>query len=148
MLCVDILKEFQVSTNNGSCLCGEILYRLNSRILNVVNCHCDFCRSHVGSAFSTYAVARFKSLEIIKGQDKINSYQINTGKKHFCSVCGTPLFNLNSKYPGACMLYLGSLENSRDIKPSVNFWCESKLKWVDEISSIESVGKGIERKNA
>jgi hypothetical protein len=46
------------------------------------------------------------------------------------------------------MLYLGSLENSRDIKPSVNIWCESKLKWVDEISSIESVGKGIERKNA
>lgn len=134
--------------HNGTCLCGEVNYKLNSEIRKVVNCHCNFCRSHSGAAFSSYAALPFSSLEFTKGQEKISAFQIGNGKKHFCRVCGTPIFNINNKYPGACMVYLGTLEKARDIIPMVNVWCESKLEWVDTVSSINSLAQGVERKNA
>lgn len=135
-----------MNSHNGSCLCGEVNYRLNSAILKVVNCHCNFCRSHSGSAFSTYAALPHASLEITKGQEKLSHFQAGDGKKHFCSMCGTPIFNLNKKYPGACMVYLGTLEKARDITPSVNVWCENKLAWVDDVSAIHSLPQGVARK--
>ncbi|MDX8399933.1 MAG: GFA family protein [Gallionellaceae bacterium] len=135
-----------MSLHNGSCLCGEVNYKLSSEIKKVVNCHCNLCRSHSGAAFSTYAVLPFAALEISKGEDKLSRFQIVDGKKHFCSVCGTPIFNVNTKYPGACMIYLGTLENAKDISPAVNIWCDSKLSWVDSVSSIPSLAQGVERK--
>ncbi|HFD87631.1 MAG TPA: GFA family protein [Gammaproteobacteria bacterium] len=132
----------------GSCLCGEVNYELTSKIVNVVNCHCKFCRSHSGAAFSTYAALPYASLIITSGEEKLSSFKVEEGEKHFCSVCGTPIFNLNSKYPGACMVYFGTLESLGDIRPKVNVWWESKLGWVDSIASIHSVAQGVERKNA
>ena len=135
-----------MNLHSGSCLCGEVNYKLNSAILKVVNCHCNYCRSHSGAAFSSYAALPFASLEFTKGQEKLNAFPIGDGKKHFCRECGTPIFNVNNKYPGACMVYLGTLEKARDIIPMVNVWCESKLGWVDTLSSIHSLAQGIERK--
>ena len=134
--------------NHGSCICGEVKYRLNSEILSVVNCHCNFCRSHSGAAFSTYVVLPATSLEITDGQEKLNSFDVREGKKHFCSVCGTPVFNLNKRYPGVCMIYYGTLDNAENIVPVKNVWSENKLEWVDNISTIKSVAQGVERKNA
>jgi len=128
----------------GRCLCGEITYELSSDILNVVNCHCEFCRSHSGAAFSTYAVFPYRSLKITTGREKLGSYRADEGKKRFCTQCGTPLFNVNRKYSGLCMIYSGTLESSRNIVPAINVWCESKLEWVDRMPSIRSFDKGIE----
>ena len=64
----------------GSCLCGEVNYNLTSEILNVVNCHCDFCRSHSGAAFSTYVALPYTSLEITHGKDKLISFRAGDRK--------------------------------------------------------------------
>ncbi len=130
----------------GSCCCNRIKYQLSSELLNVVNCHCNFCRSHSGSAFTTYAALPYSSFAITEGQDRLKNFQTDGGKKHFCGECGTPIFNLNDKYPGACMVYLGTLENAREITPRMNIWCESELGWIDSVASLPSVAQGIERK--
>lgn len=129
--------------HNGSCHCGEITYHLNSEIMKVVNCHCNFCRSHSGASFSTYAALPYDSLEITKGKNNLKSYHAKDAKKHFCNSCGTPIFNTNKKYRGACMIYLGTLEKAKDIVPVINVWCESKLSWVDNVSSVNSIEQGI-----
>ncbi len=128
----------------GSWLCGEINYRLESKILNVVYCHCDFCRSQSGAAFSTYAALPYASLEITSGEESLGSFESGEGKKHFCKICGTPIFNLNNKYPGACMVYLGTLQGAKDIRPRVNVWCENQREWTKSISSIPSLPQGVE----
>lgn len=83
-----------------------------------------------GSAFSSYAVIPYKVLELL-GEENLAAYSI-TGRasKHYCSTCGTPIFNLNSKYAGACMLYLGSIEQSEVYTPSLNVYCETMLHWL------------------
>lgn len=130
----------------GACGCGGVEYTVNSKILNIVNCHCNMCRNHNGSSFSTYAVAPSKSLEIIIGKELINQYAAGDALKHFCSNCGTPLFNTNQKYPGACMLFSGTLSNVESLVPKINVWCESKLAWVDNLTEIASFSQGIENK--
>ncbi|WP_442499709.1 GFA family protein [Methylobacter sp. sgz302048] len=145
-LCIKKQMENYVNHLNGSCLCGKVKFKLNSEIRNVVNCHCNFCRSHSGAAFSTYVALPHSALEITSGHDSLHSFQIRGVKKHFCRECGTPIFNLNDKYPGACMVYFGTFERSRDIFPQVNVWCESRLGWIDSLPSLTSVGRGVEEK--
>jgi hypothetical protein len=102
------------------------------------------CRQHNGSAFSSYAVLPFSSLEIIKGGGSIQNYTIASGKKHFCQQCGTPLFNLNEKYPGACMIFLGTLTSACDLLPKANVWCQSQLAWVNTVSELPAFPQGVE----
>ncbi len=138
-----------MSVHNGSCFCGEINFKLNAALLNAVNCHCNVCRAHAGAAFASYAVLPYGALEITRGQEKLGSFAIRDGRKHFCGTCGTPLFNVNNtRYPGLCMIYLGTLAQAREITPKINIWCESKLPWVDAVSAIPSREHGVERKPA
>ena len=137
-----------MNIHSGSCGCGAIEYTLNMAIGNIVNCHCNMCRSHNGAAFSSYAALPFKALEVTKGSDLISEYRFGTGIKRFCRNCGTPLFNTNEIYPGACMIFLGTLNNVSDLVPRVNVWCESKLKWVDSLSEISNLPQGIQSKNS
>jgi hypothetical protein len=135
-----------LNEENGSCGCGSVKFKLRAEILNIVNCHCKMCRSHNGTSFSTYAVLPHSALEVTIGKDLVNRYTAGSAQKHFCGKCGTPLFNLNEKYPGVCMIYAGTLDSSDRIAPKINVWCESKLAWLDTLSEITSMPQGIERK--
>lgn len=128
--------------NSGSCGCGVVQFKLNSEILNVVNCHCNMCRYHNGSSYSTYVVIPFSALEIIQGNEHVNKYVAGSAQKHFCSNCGTPLFNVNEKFPGACMIYLGTLKDNMPV-PKINVWAENKLAWVDTVADISSMAQGF-----
>ena len=130
----------------GSCGCGDVQYQLNSAIMNVVNCHCNICRGHNGSAFSTYAVLPFKSLKITQGKSLISKYRLKSASKHFCGNCGTPIFNTSDNYPGACMIYLGTLFSSNNLTPAVNVWSESQLAWLSSLSTITSLPQGVPTK--
>jgi hypothetical protein len=86
------------------------------------------------------------ALEITKGADALGKYQVDDGQKHFCSHCGTPIFNLNAQYPGVCMIYFGTLDKARDLTPRLNVWYENRLEWTDNIPAIASLNQGVARK--
>lgn len=130
----------------GTCGCAQVEFSLNSDLKNVVNCHCKMCRKHNGASFSTYAVFPFKALEIVKGEENIGEYKPGTANKRFCKICGTPLFNTNEKYPGACMVYLGALNADNNILPGVNVWCDSKVSWIDKVMDYPCMAEGIQNK--
>ena len=115
----------------GSCFCKAVQYQITSAIPLAVNCHCNNCKKITGSAFSSLAVVREKRLEITSGKNSLAAYQLSENlEKHFCRLCGTPIFNRNSRYPGRCMVAIGSLDNPAVVSPSVNVHCESRLAWV------------------
>ena len=134
--------------NKGSCGCGAVKYTLTSEVMNVVNCHCNMCKEHNGSPFSSYAALPHTALNIETGKELITKYQAGTAQKHFCKECGTPLYNTNEKYPGACMIFLGTIKNSTKYIPNVNVWCESQYSWVNELSKINNIEQGVPNKNA
>jgi hypothetical protein len=98
-----------------------------------------------GSAFSSYAVIPYSALKV-EGTSDLGAYAVTQRAiKHYCSRCGTPLFNLNSKYAGACMLYLGAITGSERYSPATNVYCESMLSWLERVTSLESFQAGVER---
>ena len=135
-----------MNSNKGSCYCDQVTYELESEPTLIVNCHCDFCRSHSGSAFSSYVMYPLSSFKLITGERNIAEYTMERGTKHFCNNCGTPIYNIVKKNPEGCMIYLGTLENLDKFTPRRNIWCENKLEWVFNISSIRSLEQGIGRK--
>ncbi len=127
---------------SGSCSCGAVTYRVATHPRRVVNCHCNMCRKMNGSAFSAYVAIPRKGL-IVSGEGHLARYPV-TGRaiKHYCKACGTPVFNLNARFPEAAMLHLGSVEPPATFVPSVNVYCESMLQWVKEMASMAKFEKG------
>lgn len=105
----------------------------------MVNCHCTLCRSLTGSAFTTYAVVRQGDVSV-QGQSDVRKYQATeAATRHFCTKCGTPLFNTNpSMYPGVLMLYLGTIAASDRMPPPVNIFCADMLDWVASLTTLKS----------
>lgn len=130
----------------GSCHCGAVSYTVHGDIVSVVNCHCGLCRSLSGTAFASYVVVREPELSL-RGRDSLASYTAtDKSTKHFCKVCGTPIFNTNPvTYPSLVMLYLGTLASSASLTPKINVFCESKLPWVDGIASITGFPQAVVR---
>ena len=123
----------------GSCFCKTVQYRISSAIPLAVNCHCNACKKSTGAAFASLAVIREKHLEIVAGQESLTSFLLGENlTKHFCSHCGTPIFNRNSRYPGRCMVAIGSLDNPTAVIPSANIHCENQLEWVTLDSSMQN----------
>ena len=52
----------------GSCLCGEVKYRILSEPAKVSHCHCTMCQKQHGAAFATYASVKKEALEYTQGQ--------------------------------------------------------------------------------
>jgi hypothetical protein len=129
-------------TLNGSCNCGAIRYRVSGEIRSIVNCHCNMCRKINGSAFSTYVAVADDDFEIVNGSAR--SHKVSElAEKHFCGTCGTPLFNSSARYAGLTILHLGSIDDSLDMEPRVNIYCESRLDWLHKLPEIPDLDRGF-----
>lgn len=123
---------------SGSCLCNSIKYVINEEINSVVNCHCKTCKKITGGAFETIAIVGEKSIDVIAGQELLNTFRINeNADKNFCSICGTPIYNQVDRYPGFSMVHIGSLDQPFLVAPVKNIFCESMLPWVKGIADLE-----------
>ena len=122
----------------GSCLCRAVKYTIKGQVKAVANCHCNTCKKVIGGAFETLAFIDETNFELIEGQDILTTYQISeNATKNFCRTCGTPIFNSHKKYPGNCMVQVGSLDDPSIVAPAVNVFCESMLPWVRGIADLK-----------
>ena len=128
---------------SGSCLCSRVKYTINSDVKGVGNCHCNTCKKITGGVFATIAIVAEVDLEITAGQEDLSSYQISENlNKNFCLTCGTPIFNQHKKYPGRCMVHVGSLDEPALALPAMNIFCENMLPWVKKLAELKSFEQG------
>lgn len=121
----------------GSCLCGTVQYIVNGPIKAVANCHCNNCQKTTGSVFATIAVIGQDDLEVTQGQDNLANYKVSEkATKYFCRTCGTPIFNLHSRYPGNYMTQVGSLNDPSLVSPAINIFCHNMSPWVQNIADL------------
>ncbi|TRD16933.1 GFA family protein [Palleronia caenipelagi] len=73
----------------GSCLCGEIRFRVSGPLLPVVGCHCVQCRKTSGHYWAATATRR----ELLEISGTPKWYESTPGiKRGFCGRCGSSLF--------------------------------------------------------
>ena len=93
-----------------TCHCGEVVIQINLRdnIDKLMRCNCSMCKRK-GTMVTTI---NKEDLKIVKGKDKIKTYQFNTGvaKHHFCSECGIHTHNLRRSNPNTFGINVGCID--------------------------------------
>lgn len=130
----------------GSCKCQTVQFEINAAPLAAANCHCQLCKKMLGGAFSTVVIVNEADFNLTTGAEAITRYAVTEQTdKHFCSRCGSPLYNLSRKFPGKVMIPIGALDEPAAITPGINVYCESMLPWVAEIAQLKSFPQAPER---
>lgn len=129
----------------GSCHCGEVVFEIDGKVLNVVNCHCSICRKVNGGAFSSFAVVPEGIFTVVKGRDLLTRYAMSDkGEKNFCSVCGAPVFNRNKLYPEIAVVPLGCFDEPARLTPQVDIYCVDRLPWVTPCEESRCYDQGFD----
>jgi len=116
---------------SGRCLCGEIIYSVDSEPLFSGNCHCKDCQRSSGSAYVPALVFLEKDVPI-GGQAKYFESTSDSGSIHtrgFCSNCGSQLFAKFSAMPGLLGIKAGTLDHSSHYVPKLDFYVASATPW-------------------
>lgn len=112
----------------GSCLCGNIKFRISDIGNMIYQCHCSLCRKQGGAASNTGTVVPSGHLEWLKGEEDIKSWVKSTGfRSDFCSNCGSIVPNPLREYD-YYWVPVGTLDDA-DFKIIMSIYTESKAPW-------------------
>lgn len=128
------MSETASQTRNGGCLCGSVRYTASWPPLLTGVCHCRHCQRQAGSAFSVIVAVPRASLES-SGELTVYEDGSDAGRpvyRQFCGKCGSPVFTVTPVGEAQGMIFIkaGTLDDPRDLAPTIHFWASSKQDWV------------------
>jgi len=130
----------------AACGCAAIQLQLCAEPLTTFNCHCSLCRKMSGAAFATHVVFPKSALQVADPDGKLGSTPVGEhGRKHFCTLCGTPLYGLHALHQGICLVSLGALDEAAQFAPQANVFCADRLPWVFDLAAIPAHDRGFDR---
>lgn len=116
----------------GACLCGAIRVEITGSISDIIHCHCSLCRKNSGTAFATNGFINTREFKVLDSGNKLGFYEFKAGKKrHFCSVCASPIFSSNADNPAKLRIRLGLLDSAITERPVSHNFVSSKANWED-----------------
>jgi len=123
---------------NGTCLCGNIRFRLDGPFQMMMHCHCSRCRKHHGSAFATFVGAPSSGFEWLAGKHDIATWTQNApgrGPRYFCPTCGsvTPAPDDAGELR---FVPAGNLVEDCGVKPEMHIFAASKAPWYEITDSV------------
>ena len=124
--------------STGGCLCGGVTYTLAGAPLLTAICHCTHCQKHSGSAFSVNHVVRRSDITITgeMGSFDDRGESGNLIRRRFCKSCGSPIMTEPIDHPDIAYLKAGTLDDRKDILPSVQVWCASAQPWWNAVPQL------------
>jgi hypothetical protein len=117
----------------GGCRCGASRYTLTVEAMPPVYCcHCHYCQSWSGSAFTQQAVVPAAALTAT-GPIVEYAYDTDSGATsthRCCGTCHSRLWNTNTRLPGYAVLRAGTLDASDMVAPRAHIWVKRKQPWI------------------
>lgn len=116
----------------GSCLCGNVHYRIDGSFDRFYLCHCSHCRKDTGSAHGANLFSSTATLTWLSGEGSVATYQL-PGTRHarsFCPRCGSAL---PFATPGMLVVPAGSLDTEIGIAPNGNIFIASRASWDHDL---------------
>jgi hypothetical protein len=116
---------------SGSCLCGQIRYRVTGQPVVSRLCWCHDCQ-HIAGNGTANAVFPTEAIEI-KGEPAEYTSVADSGnqvRRRFCAACGSHLFADNTGRLGLTVVRLGTLDDPSSITPEANIWTSSAPSWA------------------
>ena len=118
----------------GGCQCGAVRYRLDAEPTGANICHCRMCQKASGGA--VHGLRRRPARELVwtRGAPKVFASSA-VAERGFCPECGTPLtYRILGR--DRISVTIGSLDHPAAVAPAMQYGVESRLPWLDSISSL------------
>ena len=115
----------------GTCLCGQLEYKVADAFRYAMYCHCSLCRRMTGSAFKALAGIERSKLALTKGQDATAIFGDSDAWHNVsCRNCGSPLYAVVRD--GAFVhVLMGTLVDTPTIRPTMHIFVGSKAPWYE-----------------
>ncbi len=127
----------------GSCHCQAVRFVVESHEpVPFMRCYCSICRKTAGSGgFAINLGADFSTLKV-KGREHIGIYrarlgrtarskQRSPGERHFCKLCGSPLWVWDPRWPEFMHPHAGAIDTPLPEPPAVtHMMLGSRAPWV------------------
>lgn len=125
-------KHKPVIDQRAQCACGAVSVRVSGRIKSMLVCACRDCQKASGTGHATVAIVARDDLAV-SGEVRTFSRPANSGARftrHFCPVCGTPLYGQSSRAAGLAMLPVGLFGTETEwFAPSQVIFARSHNDW-------------------
>ena len=116
---------------SGKCMCGRVKYEVTAKPRFMYECHCGKCRAASGASFVTNIIVDADRFKITAGKEKLASYESSPGKlRHFCSVCGSPIYSQGEKTKQVVSIRCGTLQQDPGTRVAYHAFVASKAAWV------------------
>ena len=110
-------------------MCGEVQYRVDGPLRDVIACHCEQCRRSSGHYVAATAahpgdlsITRDNGLAWYEGTASI--------RRGFCRLCGSNLFfDHGPDYPTG--IAAGSLDGGEDVKLAAHIWTDEAGRYYE-----------------
>jgi len=123
----------------GSCHCGKVKFTVESaEPIPFMRCYCSICRKTAGTggyAINLGAVTRSMK---VTGKRYLRIYRariaerLSTGRRYFCSHCGTALWLWDPTWPELVHPHAGAIDTPLPTPPeNVHCMVGSKAPWVE-----------------
>ncbi|PZO77363.1 MAG: aldehyde-activating protein [Mesorhizobium amorphae] len=119
----------------GGCQCGAVRFRIEGALRDASVCHCRMCQKAFGSFYAPLVTVDPASLRWTRGEPKLFRSS-NHAQRGFCGDCGTPLSYMA---PEELSLAIGAFDDPASIAPVQQWDVESKLPYVDDVTSLPAV---------
>jgi hypothetical protein len=123
--------------SEGSCLCGEVKFRVDGAFERFFLCHCSRCRKDTGSAHAANLFSSTATLTWISGVDGVRTYRV-PGTRHqrsFCANCGSALPTIQGD-GGLLAVPAGSLDTPVGLRPDAHILLASRAGWDDRLEDL------------
>ena len=124
----------------GSCLCGQVRYRITSEPVASRICWCRDCQ-RISSNGTVNVLVASASIEVsgAVGEYKRTADSGNEVTRRFCPQCGSQLFADSTGRPGLTVVRVGTLDDPSSVRPTANIWSASAPAWACLDAALERV---------
>ncbi len=115
----------------AKCACGSVDVSVTGPTLSMLLCSCRDCRKATGTGHSAVVVMPRKAV-VVTGAVTGFTRTANSGSaltRHFCPVCGTPIFATTERAPTITLLPAGLFDEPDWFKPNQLIFARSHLEW-------------------
>ena len=116
-------------------MCGAVTFETSGDAIATALCHCSHCQRQSGGAFSVNVIMHESQLKVSgelrtyeeRGENNDDVYV----RRRFCPQCGSPIVSELVKTAGIVAVKAGVLDDTSNVKPSLEVWCTDKQPWVE-----------------
>ena len=119
-------------------MCGDIRYEFTGPMLDIVHCHCESCRRHSSSPFSTFFNIDRKGFRYTQGTPVLYKSSPGVERTH-CGRCGAPISYENAR---EFALFACTLEDFSKLKPEAHIMVGEMVPWLEFRDELARYEKG------